>query len=130
MAGRRELTDAGARPPRESPWTAKVGGEMKRLGALVFAVVGGDMQEPGWPDRYVAHPSYVGWLEFKGATTRVEKLQEIVMRRLKARGANCYVVRWPGRIETETGELLREFDGTGGDLLVKLRELILTSGPT
>jgi len=99
----------------EAGFTRKVCARLRARGALVFAVVGGPMQAPGWPDRYVAHPAWQGWLEFKTARGRLAPAQKIVLRALSERGAKAYVMRpsgpetWDGKPAGDPGleELLR-----------------------
>jgi hypothetical protein len=104
----------------EIAWTRRICNEMKACNALVFACVGGPMQEPGWPDRYVHHTYWSGWLEFKGVRTTVKLKQKIILRKL---GRCGYVARQPNRIETADGKLVALFDGTGLGLLKCLRDL-------
>jgi hypothetical protein len=90
----------------------------------VFAIVAHKFQEPGWPDRYVHHRYWHGWLEFKGEHTRLDKKQRIIIARLNERVPDsAFVVRWPDRIEDEEGELLATFNGTGHDLIEALKLL-------
>lgn len=97
---------------------------MEQHGAVVLALVAGKRQSPGWPDRYVCHPAFHGWLEFKGENTRLRPLQRAVMERLNLRRPRtALVVRAPGRVEDHEGRLLDEFDGTGGSLLAALRRV-------
>jgi len=74
----------------------------------------------GLPDRYVVHPQWQGFLEFKAEQTRLRDVQRIVIRNLKLRGAKAYVVRFPYNIEDEEGNLLASWNGTGRDLLLTL----------
>lgn len=107
----------------ETTWTRGICNEMKSMNALVFAIVGGEMQEPGWPDRYICHRRWHGHIEFKGPRTKVTTKQRLIIRRLRERGANACIVRHPNRIEDEEGKLLATFDGTGRGLLATLRSL-------
>ena len=106
---------------KESKWTKGVCGEMTKCNALVFACVGGVMQTAGWPDRYVAHKLWTGWLEFKGEKTRLTiKQHHIIYTLNKKRPGTAYVIRWPNRIEDCNGDLLANFDGHGKSLLTQL----------
>ena len=108
----------------ESPWTRKIMAELKSMNALNFAIVGGQMQEVGWPDRILNH-TYSGtvYLEFKAKNTRSTTKQRWVIRELNRRGCLAYFVRHPGIVENYRHEQLGTFDGTGRDLLVLLRLL-------
>lgn len=126
----------------ESEWTrAVVMPALKSCNCMVFAVVGGAaqrsdsreerapvvMQQPGWPDRYVHHKYWAGWLEIKGEKTRVTDLQAKVMRELNnRRPGSAFVLRLPGLIESESGETLADLSGfewTGIELIRALHAL-------
>lgn len=110
--------------PKESKWTAKVVKEAREIGTLVFAIVGSEMQEPGWPDRHFTHRRWSGFLEFKGKVTRVKPKQAIIIRELNRRKpGSAYIVRWPGLVQDHDGNTLGEFDGTGRDLIDLLEML-------
>lgn len=59
----------------EGKFTSLICDGLKRRNALVLPFVAHLMSEPGWPDRYVVHSSWCGWLEFKGTTGRVAPIQ-------------------------------------------------------
>lgn len=108
----------------ESKWTREICGELHRNNAMVHAIVGTMMQAAGWPDRYVAHTLWQGYLEFKGEKTELKKHQAIILRELnKRRPGLAYVVRYPNRIEDYNGNLVKRFHGTGADLLHTLNEI-------
>ena len=107
----------------ESEWTRRVCKEMEQSGAVVRSIVARKRQAPGWPDRWIGHPWWHGHLEFKGAETRLTKLQEIVIRRIVARRpGTAYVVRFPGILEDHEGVKLGDFTG-GLGLLILLKRL-------
>ncbi len=89
---------------------------LRRRNALVFAIVGSTMQEPGWPDRYVAHRKWSGWLEFKMMVGALSTKQRIIIRELTERGVPAYVVRIYDRgrldIEDHNGNVLCSTDMT------------------
>lgn len=101
----------------ESESTRRFCQEMVKLNAVVFSIVGSNMQSPGWPDRYIAHRRWAGWIEFKGPRTRLAHLQALRIRALRERGVNAVIVRFPNRIEDENGELLGVFDGSARHFL-------------
>jgi len=84
----------------ECEWTRGICNELTRCGAKVFTnqksyVVGGargtklaQPSQSGWPDRWVAHVCWTGWLEFKGLKTKLEPLQAKTIREIEE--------RWPG----------------------------------
>lgn len=100
------------RPRRqhESPWTARVCKHFEKFNAMTFAVVGGEKQKSGWPDRYVHHSYWSGWLEFKGETTTITALQIKIIVELNRRQPGCaFILRKCN--ESENGML---FDENGG----------------
>lgn len=106
----------------EAQWTRKVCTEMRRCNALIFAIVGSRMQEPGWPDRYICHTWWHGWLEFKGEHTRLTPHQTRIINFLNSRQPGCaYVVRWPGILLDAQGTGLARFTN-GKELLERLRD--------
>lgn len=105
----------------ESKFTKVICDALKKRNALVFAIVAGKRQEPGWPDRYVAHTLWSGWLEFKGPKTVVTDLQRYRLRELVARGVEAWVLREPDIIENHSGIRVTEFEVM--DLLEVLNDL-------
>src|SRR4051812_40862088 len=70
----------------ESDWNREWSGWLEQAGALVVPIVGGAMQRPGLPDRYVAHCRFAGWVEGKRDARQLTDAQRIVMRDLARRG--------------------------------------------
>ena len=64
-------------------------------GGLVLAIVGGQTQRPGIPDRWVAHPKVPGgcWVEVKYGRDVLSAAQRQVMRLMRERGASAVVLR-------------------------------------
>ena len=96
---------------------AKTESELTRellTGCMVFSCVASRMQTSGWPDRYVSHPLWSGWLEFKAENGRLSALQREVLRRLRSHDAGqAFVARHETRtIEDEAGATLGRWDGT------------------
>lgn len=51
-------------------------------------------QQPGWPDRYLVHTLWCGWLEFKNINTPVEPIQRKRMSEIWARQpGTVFIVR-------------------------------------
>lgn len=69
-------------------------------GAVVLPVVGHEMQQPGWPDRYVASIWWTGWIEGK-AGTRLSTSQRMRHEALHSRGEPVYVWRIGDSIQVE-----------------------------
>ena len=111
----------------EMEFTSRITKEMKDCNAMIYPLIQYSKTEgahrfgvpKGWPDRYVAHRYYQGFLEFKGAKTRIIQEQRYIISELRNRGVNVYVIREPNIIEGEG-----TFDSTGLGLLKKLRDLI------
>jgi len=83
----------------ESEWTRGLCRDLEKLGAVTLALVAGGksrgqmMQTPGWPDRYICHPLWMGWLEFK-VDAPLTPLQAQRIRMLNERWPGCaYAVR-------------------------------------
>jgi hypothetical protein len=108
---------------KENEWSAVLVPQMRRCNALVLNVHGEQYQQPGWPDLYVCHRFYRGWIELKGQTTYLESHQRAMIRKLKERGDAVYVARYPNLIQNEEGVLFERFDGTGKGLIFALAEL-------
>lgn len=118
----------------ESPWTRRVCEQMQQAGAVVLSLVGSRMQQPGWPDRYVAWSYYnimqgcfctaQAWLEFKATDGVLSDIQRVRIAELRKRGVLAVVVRFPNIIENELGTKLSKFDSTGSGLLQSLEELL------
>ena len=67
--------------------------ELLKCNCFIQAVVGSEMQMPGWPDRYVVHRLWRGHLEFKWEGGRTRPAQVDVMRELLKRGCPAIIVR-------------------------------------
>lgn len=76
----------------ESSNTRSVCDKLRKQGAEIFSCVASRMQTPGWPDRFVAHKQWSGWIEFKREGENLNTLQSIIVRKLKERGANVAIV--------------------------------------
>ena len=82
----------------ECEWTRDTCKDLVACGAVVFTnqrpyVVGGraklaQVAPAGWPDRWIGHVVWSGWLEFKGDRTPLEPLQARRIRDMQE--------RWPG----------------------------------
>jgi hypothetical protein len=91
----------------EHTYGKRVKAALEAAGAFVVKYRPGNGQRAGMPDLYVAHDSWVGWVELKYAGRRVTPLQLAISRKLKARGVSCFVLRGPENvIETFDGAIL------------------------
>lgn len=105
----------------ESDFTARIVRELRARNAVVCVIHQGRYSTPGTPDRYVCHRYWTGLLEFKDEGTRLRPEQRAMIREIRRRVPwAAFVVRAPGFVEDERGEVLAEFDGTGHDLVEAL----------
>src|SRR5580765_53190 len=106
----------------EAQFTSKICKGLEAMGAFVFAIVGGNMQRPGMPDRYVHHMRWQGFLEFKGEHGTVSQIQKYTINHLnKIVPGSAYIIRAPNIIEDISGDVVGHFD-SANDLLLKLQE--------
>lgn len=107
----------------ESSLTKSLCKTLTGQGALIFAIVGGPIQETGWPDRHISHLKWTGWLEFK-LRTHLSLKQKIIIRELNRRGDSAFMVRFVGRelsiCDHDENEIRRT---TPQELLNTLREI-------
>lgn len=111
----------------ESPWTKRVCDELRKCNALVFSLIAQRAGEAGWPDRYVCHKLWSGWLEFKGNATKLKRKQAFVIRELNVRQpGSAFIIRKDGSkddgggiIEDHEERLMLRFKNSK-DLLKKL----------
>ena len=78
---------------READFQTRLKRLLEGIGALVFNVHGHAMQSIGWPDLYVAHWKWSGWLELKVDHEPLREVQRIVLRELSKRRVPCFVLR-------------------------------------
>lgn len=79
----------------ESTTTVKMCRALELCGAQTFAVVGGTRQRSGWPDRYLHHRLWHGWLEAKGPSTGTAAIQRHTLSELnRRRPGSAYLVRY------------------------------------
>lgn len=82
-------------------------------GALIFACVASEKQS-GWPDRYVSHRRWHGWIEFKGVDTVLQDNQKYIIEQLLLRNENVVIIRETlsttvARLEDTNGNKIRNF---------------------
>ena len=81
---------------KEMEFTRRICKELEADGALVFPIVAGNMQKPGWPDRLIVHRFGLFMIEFKGSTTPLSLAQKSVHSAIALRGPYVFVARAPG----------------------------------
>src|SRR4051794_10314298 len=89
----------------ESELSRELSARLVARGALVIAKVGNYMEQSGWPDRFVAHRVYNGWLEMKRDQRELTPSQRDLMQGMLARRTRSCVVRY----ESSWGELTLGF---------------------
>jgi hypothetical protein len=102
----------------ESSITQKVVVALRRQGCICFKIHGHQMQEPGWPDMYVAHSKFPHggiWIEAKGAGTKLERLQKFKIEELLERNVGAYVLRYSNCEEYHDVQCF-QFENTQGTI--------------
>ena len=73
-------------------------GDLVRAGreckALVLNLHGHREQAPGWPDVYISHVYWTGWIEFKGKGTLLQGHQRNILMQLRSKGVQAWIVRF------------------------------------
>ena len=82
--------------------------------AKVLNICGNVFQGSSWPDMYIVHWKFIGFIECKGQKTKLEPLQIVTMREIIKRGGVAYVLRFTHerawRLSTfNEEEVLKEF---------------------
>jgi len=69
--------------------------KLKALGVVVYAATANRFSVPGWPDRWICHRLWTGWLEFKSDDGILRPDQKACIRQIVASGGPgvCWVVR-------------------------------------
>jgi hypothetical protein len=67
--------------------------KLEEYGAVVLPIVASEMQQPGWPDRYIVHRKWTGHLENKRGNNQCTTVQRIRLQRLRERGVPAFVLR-------------------------------------
>lgn len=88
------MTHATGRHKNEAAFTRWFVENVEATGCEVQAFVGNKMQGSGITDRYVCHPRFRGWVEFKAGDRRTTTAQKLFMKRFLNRGDCCLVVRY------------------------------------
>jgi hypothetical protein len=83
----------------ESAQTRELCRELEACSAITYSAIGNMMSVPGWPDRYVHHAAWHGWLEFKIEGKYLTPLQRQRILELNHRvPGSAFVVRHVGII--------------------------------
>jgi hypothetical protein len=114
----------GRRLMKENEFARIVTKALRQCNAEVLSIVGNKMQAPAWPDIFVAHRYWVGFIEFKGVETVLRRDQRIKIGKLTDKGVNVFVVRCPEFIEDEWGNRLTVFDMKSGKSLLNALRIL------
>jgi hypothetical protein len=78
----------------ERTWQSKLAKSLREQGAVVLVKHGNSTEGPGWPDLYVAHRQWTGWLELKIEPNKPTQRQRSVMQKLRSQGVEVYTLVW------------------------------------
>lgn len=95
----------------ETQWKAALVKALRDAGAAVLSVHGHAQQAPGWPDIYVCHGVWDGWVELKKSDGVMSEAQRIVARKLERQGKFALL-----RMHHERSDLCSMEDSSGATL--------------
>lgn len=78
----------------ESEWNRKFCSSLTKCNAEVFACSASFRQTPGWPDRYIQHTIFCGWVEAKRITNDLTAAQQLIIRSLNQKRAGSAFILW------------------------------------
>ena len=107
---------------RESPFVKAICSALESSGAKTLKLHGHAMQAGGWPDVYVAHPAWRGWIETKVDDNELDPRQRSNADGLLSRGDRFVVVRLMNANQTI------QIEGTEGELFEVLPLIDIQSG--
>lgn len=115
---------------RESAFQGRVRQTLQGEGAMVLNLHGHSHQVSGWPDLFVAHWTWRGWLELKTGKRKLTALQRRVIDELRLRGEQVWVLRYTQdgvSLETSKGVEVTGWSPAwivnGAELLARLQEI-------
>ena len=76
----------------ESAFKAKICDELRECGALI-QVIDATAASSGWPDRFVIHPLWAGYIEFKRSSYDLKENQRLTLREIAKRKFPAVVVK-------------------------------------
>jgi hypothetical protein len=119
----------------ETRLTARLIKQIRLANGRVLNVHGHASQDPGWPDVFITHKYWTGWIEFKGPRTPISEYQENILASLYQQ-VSIWIVRfvevvggekdssWLMRIETPTTmRTKKQIFLEGGDMRVAIELL-------
>jgi len=109
----------------ESQYQKFLGDKLRSAGAMVLKLHGHAQQSSGWPDLFIGHRIWTGWLEVKFQDGRWKnELQRHRIRDLRFRNVPCFVIRWMAGhevLEDEDGNIVGKLEGDGAERLKLLK---------
>ena len=98
--------------------------QLRNCNAECIPIVANKYAPAGWPDTYVSHPYWHGWIEFKDVSTKIQKHQVRQLEKLRKNGEQAWVVRAPDKIQDPDGNTVATFEPRSSvDLLRVLQRL-------
>lgn len=95
----------------ESKFKATLCKQLQDLGAMIH-VISATADSSGWPDRYIVHPGWSGYIEFKAIRGRLRENQRLTLKGITKRKQNALILWERG---ADNYELLY-VGGTSGDI--------------
>lgn len=96
---------------KESVFEKRVKECLTKCDAMRLKVHGHMMQDSGWPDLYVCHIKWQGWIELKVEDENLRENQKICIKGIRRRGGNALVVRCKqGLISCDGAEAIIAFE--------------------
>jgi len=80
---------------------------LKRVGAVILPIVGSAYGGAGWPDRYISHRDFKGFVEFKQGEAHLQTSQRVAIKKLLLTGEIVFV----GRIANTNMFTLQKMNG-------------------
>ncbi len=93
---------------KETYHTRKLCRSLEAQGALTYPLIQDEYTPAGWPDRYICHRRWRGFIEAKALKGKLSKAQVQVLNALVARGESVFVL-WFSADWTEI--MLQRHDG-------------------
>lgn len=75
----------------ESKFKAKLCKELADLGAMIH-VISATADSSGWPDRYIVHPFWSGYIEFKAICGKLRENQRLTLKGITKRKQNALLL--------------------------------------
>lgn len=77
---------------RETRFVSRLREALHAAGAVTFKAHGGPYATAGWPDLWVGHWRFSGWIECKAGDGEATKLQALTLARLREAGVAAFTL--------------------------------------